>query len=171
MSPVHSVCGPWAACSHSPVAASHGWSGLAPRMTVALGRVSGPHPPSRMAAVRCAGVSGARVAAHHRLHSRAHSSPTMRASHLFMEPRPMIHGGKRASCRCFENPPGRSWYGSGPSCGGHSTVTFTTRKKATKSLSGRGGGGGWSPSAAVIHQCARAAVLRGSRRSCSSRWL
>ena len=33
------------------------------------------------------------------------------------------------------------------------------------------GGGGWSPSAALSHQCAPAAALRGSRRSCSSRWL
>ena len=107
-----------------------------------LGRVSGPHPPSEMVVYRCAGVSGAHVAAHHRLYSRAHSSPTMRVSHAVMELRPMIHGGKRASCRCFENPPGRSWYGWGPSCGGHSRVPFTTRREATKSLSGRGGGGG-----------------------------
>ena len=104
-SPVHTVCGPGAACSHSPVAASHGWSGPAPRITVGLGRVSEPHPSSGMAAYRCAGVSGARVAAHHRLHSRAHSSPTMRASNAVMEPRPMIQGGKMASCRCFKNPP------------------------------------------------------------------
>ena len=133
----------------------------------------GVRPPSleRDGGVSCAGVSGARVAAHHRPHSRAHSSPTMRACHAVMEPRPMIHGGKRASCRCFENPPGRSWYGWGPSCGGHSRVPFTTRREATKSLSGRGGGGGWSPSAAVSHRCAQAATLRGSRRSCSSRWL
>ena len=40
----------------------------------------------------------------------------------------MIHGRKRASCRCFENPPGRSWYGWGPSCGGHSRVPFTTQE-------------------------------------------
>ena len=131
-SPVHPVCGLGAACSHSPVAASHGWSGPAPRITVGLGRVSGPHPLSGMAAYGCAGVSGARVAAHHRFHSRAHSSPTMRASHAVMEPRPMIHGGKRATCRCFENPPGRSWYGWGPSWGGHSRVPFTTRREATK---------------------------------------
>ena len=170
-SPVHPVSGPGAACSHPPVAASHGWSGPAPRITVGLGRVSGPHPSSGMAVYRCAGVPGARVAAHHRLHSRAHSSPTTRASHAVMEPRPMIHGGKRAPCRCFENPPGRSWYGWGPSWGGHSRVPFTTRREATKSLLGRGGGGGWSPSAAVSHRCARAAALRGSRRSCSSRWL
>ena len=103
--PVHPVCGPGAACSHSPVAASHGWSGSAPRITVGLGRVSGPHPSSEMAAYRCAGVSGARVAAHHRPHSRAHSSATMRASNAVMEPHPMIHGGERASCRCFEKPP------------------------------------------------------------------
>ena len=113
-SPVHPVCGPGAACSHSPVAASHGWSGPAPRIMVGLGRVSGPHHRSGMAAYRCAGVSGARVAAHHRLHSRAHSSPTMRASHAVMEPRPMIHGRKRASCRCLETPP------AGPGTGGGS---------------------------------------------------
>ena len=170
-SPVHPICGPGAACSHAPVAASHGWPGPAPRIMVGLGRVSGPHHRSGMAAYRCAGVSGARVAAHHRLHSRAHSSPTMRASHAVMEPRPMIHGGKRASCRCLENPPGMSWYGWGLSWGGHSRVPFTTRREATKSLSGRGGGGGWSPSAAVSHRCARAAALWGSRRSCSRRWL
>ena len=70
--------------------------------------MSGPHPLSGMAAYRCAGVSEARVAAQHWLNSRAHSSPTMRASHAVMEPRLMIHGGKRASCRCFENPPDRS---------------------------------------------------------------
>ena len=121
--------------------------------------MSGPHPLSGMAASRCAGVSGARVAAHYRPHSRANSSRTMRASHAVMEPRPMIHGRKRASCRCLENPPGRSWYGWGPSWGGHSRVPFTTRREATKSLSGRGGGGGWSPSAAVSQRCARAAAL------------
>ena len=130
-----------------------------------------PPPPERDGGVSLRRVSGARVAAHHRLHSRAHSSPTMRASHAVMEPRPMIHGGKRASCRCLENPPGRSWYGWGLSWGGHSRVPFTTRREATKSLSGRGEGGGWSPSAAVSHRCARAAALWGSRRSCSSRWL
>ena len=144
-SPVHPVSGPGAACSHSPVAASHGWSGPAPRITVGLGRVSGPHPSSGMAAYRCVWVSGARVAAHHRPYSRAHSSPTMRASHAVMEPRPMIHGGKRASCRCFEKPPGRSRYGWGPSCGGHSRVPFTTQREATKSLSGAGEGGGGRP--------------------------
>ena len=170
-SPVHPVCGPGAACSRSPVATSHGWSGPAPRITVGLRRVSGPNPSSGMTAYRCAGVSGVRVAAHHRLNSRAHSSPTMHASHAVIEPRPMIHGGKKASCRCFEKPPGRSWYGWGPSCGRPSRVPFTTRKEATKSLSGGGGGGGWSPSAAVSHRCARAAALRGSRRRCSGRWL
>ena len=139
---VYPVCGPEATCSHSPVAASHGWSGPAPRITVGLSRVSGPHPSSGMAAYPRAGVSGPCVAAHHRLQSRAHSSPTMRASHAVMEPRPMIHQGKRASCRCLENPPGRSWYGWGSSCGGHSRVPFRTRREATKSLLGRGGGGG-----------------------------
>ena len=48
----------------------------------------------------------------------------------------MIHGGTRASCRCLENPPGRSWYGWGLSWGRHSRVPFTTRREATKSLSG-----------------------------------
>ena len=165
------VCGPGAACSHSFIAASHGWSGPAPRIMVGLGRVCGPDPSSRMAAYRCAGVSGARVAAHHRPHSHVHSSRTMRASQVVIEPRPMIHCGNRASCRCFEKPPGRSGYGWGPSFGGHSRVPFTTQREATKSLSGRGGGGGQLPSAAVSHQCIRAAALRGSRRSCSSRWL
>ena len=88
-----------------PLAAIPPWSGPAPRITVGLGRVSGRHPSSGMAVYRCAGIPGARVAAHHQIQSRAHSSPTMRASHAVMEPRPMIHGGKRASCRCFENPP------------------------------------------------------------------
>ena len=111
--PVHPVCGPGAACSHSPVAASNGWAGPAPRITVGLGRVAGALPSSGMAVYRCAGVFEARVAAHQQLHSRAHSSPTMRASHGVMEPRPMIHGRKRASCRCFEKLPGRSWYGWG----------------------------------------------------------
>ena len=171
MSPVHPVCGPGAACSHSFVAASQGWSGPAPRINVGLGRVCGPHPSSGMAAYRCPGVSGARVAAHHWPHSRTHSAPTMRASHVVMEPRPMIHGGKGASCRCLEKPPGRSRYGWGSSCGGHSRVPFMTRREATKSLPGRGGGGGQLPSAAVSHQCTRAAALRGWRRSCSSRWL
>ena len=141
-SSVHPVCGPGAACSHSSVAASHGWSGPAPRIMAGLGRVSGPHPSSGMAAYRCAGVSGARVAAHHRPHSRAYSSLTMRASHAVMEPRPMIHGRKRVSCRCLKQPPGRSRYRWGPSCGEHSRVPFTTRREATKSLSGRGGEGG-----------------------------
>ena len=168
---VHPVCGPGAACSYSFVAASHEWSGPAPRIMVGLGRVCSPHPWSAMAAYHCAGVSGARVAAHHWPHSRAHSSPTMRASQAVMEPRPMIDGGKRASCRCLEKPSGRFRYGWGCSCGVHSRVPFTTRREATKSLPGRGGGGRQSPSAAMSHQCTRAAALRGSQRSCSSRWL
>ena len=104
-------------------------------------------------------------------HLCAHPSPTIPACHAVMEPRPMIHREKRASCRCVEKPPGRSRYGWGSSCGGHSRVPFTTRREATKSLSGRGGGGGQLPSDAVGHRCTRAAALRGSRRSCSSRWL
>ena len=73
--------------------------------------------------------------------------------------RPMIHGGKRASCSCFENPPGRSWYGWGPSCGGHSRVPFTTRREATKSLSGLGGGGG------VVALCRGEPLVRPGRRA------
>ena len=65
-SPFHPACGSGAACSHSFAAASHGWSGPAPRIMVGCGRACGPHPSSGMAAYRCAGVSGARVAAHHR---------------------------------------------------------------------------------------------------------
>ena len=141
-SPFHPVCGPGAACSNSFVPASHGWSGPAPSIMVGLGLGCGPHPSSGIAVYRCAGVSGARLVAPHRAHLRAHPSPTMRASHAVMEPRPMIHGWKRASCRCFEKPPSRSRYGWGPSCGGHSRVPFTTRREATKSLPGRGGGGG-----------------------------
>ena len=140
-SPFHPVCGSGAACSHSFAAASDGWSGPAPRTMVGLGRVCGPHPSSGMAAYCCAGVSGARVAAHYRPHSRAPCSPTIRASHAVMKPPPMIHCGKRASCRCFEKPPGRSRYRWGSSCGRHSRVPFTTRREAIKSLSGRGGGG------------------------------
>ena len=144
-SPAHPFCGPGAACSHSFVAASQEWSAPAPRVMDGLGRVCGPHPLSGMAAHRCAGVSGARVAVHHRPHSRVHSSPTVLPSHAVMELRPMIHAGKRASCRCLEKPPGRSRYGWGSSCGGHSRVPFTTRREATKSLPGRGGGGGSRP--------------------------
>ena len=59
-SPVHPVCGPGAACSHSPVAASHGWSGPAPRIMVGLGRV------------------GAKLGA--QLHSRCYSSVTVDVS-------------------------------------------------------------------------------------------
>ena len=168
-SPLHPACGSRAACSHSFAPASHRWSGPAPRIMVGRSWVCGPHPSSGVAAYHCAGVSGARVAAHHRPRSRTHSLPTIRASHAVMEPRPMIHRGKRASCRCFENPPGRSRYGWGSSCGGHSRVPFTTQRGATKSLPGRGGGGGQLPSASVSHRCTRAAALRGSRRSCSSR--
>ena len=168
-SPLHTACVPGAAHSHSFAAASHGWSRPAPRIMVGRGRVCGPDPSSGMAAYRCAGVSGARVAAHHRPHSGAHSSPSIRASHAVMEPRPMIHGGKRASGRCFKGPPSRSWYGWGSSGGRHSRVPITTQREATKSLSGRGGGGGQLPSAAVSHQCTRAAAPRGSWRSCSSR--
>ena len=94
----------------------------------------------------------------HRLHPRAHSSPTMRASHAVMEPRPMIHGGRRASCRCFKNPPGRSWYGWGPSWGRHSRVPFTTQREPTKSLSGRGGGG-----EVVALRCGEPSVRPGRR--------
>ena len=60
-SPLHPACGSGAACSHSSAAASHGWSGPAPRIIVGRGRVFGPHPSSGMAAYRCAGVSGSRA--------------------------------------------------------------------------------------------------------------
>ena len=106
-SPSHPFCGSGAACSHSFAAVPHGWWGAAPGIMVGRGWVCGLHPSSGMAAYRCAGVSGARVAAHCRLHSLAHSSPTIPASSVVMEPRPMIHRGKRASCRCFEKSPGR----------------------------------------------------------------
>ena len=140
----HATCGSGAACSHSSAAASHGWLGPAPRIMVGRRRVCGSHPSSGIAAYCCVGVSGARVAAHHRPHLCAQSSPTIRAFHAVMKPRPMIHGGKRASCRCFEKPPGRSRYGWGFSCGEHSRVPFTTRSEAGKFLWGRGGGGGGS---------------------------
>ena len=168
-SPHHPACGSGAACSHSLAAASDGWSGPARQIMVGGRWVCGPHLSSGMAAYCCAGVSGARVAAHHRPLSRAHSSPTIRASHAVMEPRLMIHRERRASCTCLEKPLSRSRYGWGSSCGGHSRVPLTTRREATKSLPGRGGEGGQLPSAALSHQCTRAAALRGSRRSCSSR--
>ena len=98
-SPLHPACGSWAECSHSFAAVSHGWPGPAPRIMVRRGWVWAPHPSSGMAAYRYAGVSGARMAAHHRPHSLAHSSPAIPVSHAVMEPRPMIHRGKGASCR------------------------------------------------------------------------
>ena len=143
-SPLHPTRGSGAACSHPSAAAFHGWSGPALQIMVGRGRVCGPHPSSGMAAYCCGGIPGARVALHHRSHSRAHSAPTIRASHAVMEPRLMIHSGKRASCRCFEKPPGRSRYGWGSSCSGHSRVPFTTQREAMKPLPGRGGGGGGS---------------------------
>ena len=139
--PLHPTCGSGAACSHPSVAESQGWSGPAPQIMVGRGRVFGPDHSSGMAAYYCAGVPGARVAVHHRPHSPAHSTPTIRASNAFLEPRLMVHSGKRASRRCFDKPPGRSWYGWGSSCGGHSRVPFTMRRQATKPLPGRGGGG------------------------------
>ena len=81
----------------------------------------------------------------------------------------IINCGKRAACRCYEKPPGRSQYGWGSSCDGHFRVPFTMRREATKRLPGRGGGEGQSPSVAVSHRCTRAAELRGSRRRCSRR--
>ena len=141
-SPLHPACGSGAACSHSFAVASQGWLGRAPRIMVGRGRVCGAHPSSGMAVYCCAGVYGACMAAHHRPHSRAHSSPTIRASHAVMVPRPMIHRGKTASCRCLEKPPGGSQYGWGSPCGGHSRLPFTTGRDATKSLPRRGGGGG-----------------------------
>ena len=59
------------------------------------------------------GVSGACAVGHHRLHSRAHSAPTMCASHAVMELRRMIHDWKSAPRRWLEKPPGRSWWGCG----------------------------------------------------------
>ena len=145
-SPLHPTCGSGAVCSHRSAAASHGWSGTAPRIMVGRCRGCGPQPSSRMAAYCCAGVPLARVPAHYRPHSRAHSTPTIRASHAVMEPGPTIHGGKRASCRCFQKLPGRSRYGWGSSCGGHCRVPFTTPREATKPLPGRRGGGSRPPS-------------------------
>ena len=144
-SPCHPTCGSGAACSHPSYAASHGWSGPAPRIMVGRGRVCGLHPSGGTAAYRCAGVPGARVAARRRPHSRAQCAPTIGAPQAVMKPRPMIHGGKRVSCRCFEKPPGRSLYGWEYSRGGHSRVPFTMQREATKPLPGRGGGGGSRP--------------------------
>ena len=136
-----------------------------------LGRVSGPHLSSGMAAYHCAGVSGARVAVHHRPHSRAHSSPIMRASHAAIEPRPMIHGGKRASCRCFEKSLAGPGTGGGPLVPGTPECHSRHGGRLQSPYQGAGEGGGWSPSAAVSHRCTRPAALRGLRRSCSSRLL
>ena len=144
-SPLHPTCGSGAACSHFPAAACHGWSGPAPRIMVGRGRLCGPHPWSGTAVYRCAAVPGAHVAAHHQPHSRAHSAPTIRASHTVMEPCPMIRGWKRASCRCFQKPPSRSRYGWGSARGGHSRVPFTIRREATKPLPGRRGVRGSRP--------------------------
>ena len=125
-SPLDHVCGSGAACSHS----------------LAAGHTGGRGPPrgSWLAAAGCAAPTPR--AGWRRTSVRGTSSPTIRASHAVMEPRLMIHRGKRASCRCFEKPPCRSRYGFGSSCGGHSRVPFTTRREAQKSLPGRGGGGG-----------------------------
>ena len=164
------ACGFGAAGSHFSAAASHGWSGPAPRIMDGRGRVCCPHPSSWMSAYCCVGASSAHVAAHHRPHSRAHSAPTIRASHAGMEPRPRIHGGKRASCRCFEKPPGRSRYGWGFSCARQSRVPFATWREPQNPCRGAGeGGGGQLPSVPVSHRCNRAAALRGPGRSCSSR--
>ena len=168
-SPFHPACGSGAACSHSFAAASHGWSGPAPRIMVGHGRVCGPHPSSGMAAYRCAEISGARVAAHQRPHSRAHSSPTIRASHAVMKPRPMIHCGKRASRRCFEKPSAGPGTGGGHLAAALQGAIHDTEGGYEVLVRARGGGGGQLPSAAVSHRCTRSAALRGSQRSCSSR--
>ena len=84
-SPIHPTCGSGSACNYSSASASNGWSVPAPRIMVRRGRVCGPHLSSGTAAYRCAGASGARVAAHHGPHSRANSSPTIRACHAVME--------------------------------------------------------------------------------------
>ena len=44
LSPLHPTCGSGAACSQPLAAASHGWSGPAPRIMVGRGRVCGPQP-------------------------------------------------------------------------------------------------------------------------------
>ena len=169
-SPVHPVCGPGAACSHSPVAASHGWSGPAPRTMVGLGRVSGPHPRSGMAAYRCAGVSGARA--------RAPPAPL---------PRPLLPHDARLPCGHGAAPDDPRWGKGGLQVPREPPRQVLIRvgallERALQSaihnteggyevLVRARGGGGWSPSAAVSHRCAQAAALRGSWRSCSSRWL
>ena len=96
---LHPVRGSGAACSHSVAAVSHGRSGTAPQISVVRGRVCSPHPSSRMAAYCAVGVPDAQVVAHHGLHLRAHSTPTMCASHAVRELRPMIHCGKSAPRR------------------------------------------------------------------------
>ena len=156
-SPVHPVSGPGAACSHPSVAASHGWSGPAQRITLGLSQMSGPHPLSGMAAYPCAGVCGARVAAHYRLHSRAHSSPTMRASHAVMEARPMIHGGTRASCRCLEkNPPAGPGTGGGPLVAGTPECHSRHGGRLRSPCQGTGEEGGGRRSEPSVHLGCRA---------------
>ena len=113
-SPLQPTCGSGAACSQPSAAASHRWSGPAPRIMVGRGRVCGPHPSSGTAAYPCAGVPGARVAAYNQPNSRGHFTPTLRASHAVMEPHLMIHGKKRASFRCFGNPSAGPGTGGGP---------------------------------------------------------
>ena len=107
-SPLHPVWGSGAACSSSVVVASHGRSGPAPQITVGCGRVCGLHPLSGMASYCGVGFPSARVVAHYWSQSRAHSAPTMCASHAVMELCLMIHGGKSVPRRCFERPSGRS---------------------------------------------------------------
>ena len=144
-SPLHSVCGSWAACSHPVVAASHGRSETPPQITVGQGWVCGTHPSSGMAAYCNAGVPGVCVVAHHRLHSCADSAPTMCASHALMELLPMTDGGKSAPRRCW----GSSWVR-------HSRVPFTRWRLATKFLLETRGRGG-----TVVLRCSEPSVHPG----------
>ena len=98
---LHPLWGSGAARNHPLVAVSHGRSGPGPRITVGRGRVCGPYPSSGTSAYCGAGVPGVRVVAHHRLHSRAHSVPTMRAFRTVMELRPNTPGGKSVPRRCL----------------------------------------------------------------------
>ena len=155
-SPVRPVCSPGAACSHSSVTGCQ----VLPRGSRWVS--AGCRAPTPRAGCRRIVPQGSPGRAWRRTTGPTRApnpSPTMRASHAVMEPRPMIHGGKRASCRCLEKPPGRSRYGWGPSCSGHSRVPFTTRGEATKSLSGRGGEGG------VVDLCRGEPSVHSGRRA------
>ena len=72
------------------------------------------------------------------------SVPKMATAHV------QVRSAARATLvACLQGPPPDASltltltrYRWGSSCGGHSRVPFTTRREATKSMSGRGGGGG-----------------------------